>query len=133
MFGLIRRLDNYTVICIIVIYFKRRHIMTMYEMQAEQFKALSHPSRVKIIRVLSENNCCVTNLAKLCGEPQPQTSRHLNALKKAGLLICEKKGTKKCYKASSPQVFKMMEAAGEIAKKRVLDSAAEIKKKKGDK
>ncbi|MBN2755148.1 MAG: winged helix-turn-helix transcriptional regulator [Candidatus Goldbacteria bacterium] len=105
--------------------------MTMYEMQAEQFKALSHPSRVKIIQVLSENNCCVTNLAKLCGEPQPQTSRHLGALKKAGLLICEKKGTKTCYKASSAQVFKMIEAAGEIAKKRGLDIAAGMKKKRG--
>ena len=107
--------------------------MTLYEMQAEQFKALSHPSRVKIIGVLSRNNCCVTNLAKLCGEPQPQTSRHLNVLKKAGLLICEKKGTKTCYKASSPQVFKMIEAAGEIAGLRVHEAASGLKNKKGGK
>ncbi|PKL92908.1 MAG: transcriptional regulator [Candidatus Goldiibacteriota bacterium HGW-Goldbacteria-1] len=105
--------------------------MTMYEMQAEQFKALSHPSRVKIIQILSENNCCVTNLAKLCGEPQPQTSRHLGALKKAGILICEKKGTKTCYKASCAEVFKMVDAAGKIAEKRGLDIAGGSKKKKG--
>lgn len=105
--------------------------MKMEEMQAELFKALSHPDRLKIIKVLSENNCCVTNVAKLCGEPQPQTSRHLVALKKAGILVCEKKGAKTCYKISGDDVMKMIEASAALAEKRGNEIAGGLKKKKG--
>lgn len=60
---------------------------------AQQFKALSEPTRLKIINLLpATRNCAsvynVSELAEELGIPQPTVSRHLKILHQAGLVKC---------------------------------------------
>ncbi len=65
---------------------------------AEQAKALAHPARLAILQVLAERGVCI------CGEivdelplAQASVSRHLKALKAAGLIRGEVEGPRSCY------------------------------------
>jgi ArsR family transcriptional regulator, arsenate/arsenite/antimonite-responsive transcriptional repressor len=65
---------------------------------AELAKALGHPARVKILRLLALRNACV------CGElvdelplAQSTVSQHLKVLKDAGLIRGEISGPRTCY------------------------------------
>ncbi len=65
---------------------------------AAQAKALSHPARLEILRVLSERSECI------CGEvvedlplAQATVSRHLKTLKEAGLIQGTIDGPRVCY------------------------------------
>jgi ArsR family transcriptional regulator len=61
-------------------------------------KALGHPARVKILRILIRKNACV------CGEivdelplAQSTVSQHLKVLKEAGLIRGDVDGPRVCY------------------------------------
>jgi DNA-binding transcriptional ArsR family regulator len=65
---------------------------------AEVAKAISHPARIAILKVLAKRNQCV------CGEivevlplAQSTVSQHLKELKKAGLIQGTVEGTSSCY------------------------------------
>jgi DNA-binding transcriptional ArsR family regulator len=65
---------------------------------AEFAKALGHPARVRILRLLATRNSCV------CGElvdelplAQSTVSQHLKVLKEAGLIRGEISGPRTCY------------------------------------
>ncbi|SJM72057.1 ArsR/SmtB family transcription factor [Psychrobacter piechaudii] len=58
------------------------------------FKALSDPTRLKLIIEISAHDCiCVCDLIEKLEQPQPTISRHLSHLRKAGLVTSERKGT----------------------------------------
>ena len=65
---------------------------------AEWAKALGHPARVAILKVLAARRTCI------CGEivevlplAQATVSQHLKALKEAGLVVGEVEGPRMCY------------------------------------
>ena len=65
---------------------------------AEFAKAISHPARIAILKILASRNACI------CGEivdelplSQSTVSQHLKALKEAGLVQGEIEGPKVCY------------------------------------
>lgn len=65
---------------------------------ADIAKALSHPARIKILKILSEMDVC------MCGEivdllplAQATVSQHLKELKRVGLIKGEIEGPKTCY------------------------------------
>lgn len=66
-----------------------------YSMQPiELFKALADPTRLKIFYILfKKESRCVGELVEILDQPQPTISRHLNHLKKLGLLNCVRDGT----------------------------------------
>lgn len=73
-------------------------------------KALSHPTRVKIVRILIEKNGCI------CGDlvdelplAQSTVSAHLKALKDAGLIRGEVDGPRICY-CIEPRAFRRLRA-----------------------
>src|SRR3954463_10162123 len=65
---------------------------------ATLFKALGHPARVRILRVLLERDACVCG--ELCDElalAQSTVSQHLRVLREAGLIHGEIDGPRVCY------------------------------------
>lgn len=65
---------------------------------AELAKALGHPARLEILKVLADKNICI------CGEivevlplSQSTVSQHLKELKRVGLIQGEIEGKKSCY------------------------------------
>lgn len=58
------------------------------------FKALSDTTRLKLVLLLKHHgSMCVCDLTAILNQPQPTISRHLTHLKKAGVVISERRGT----------------------------------------
>lgn len=58
------------------------------------FKLLGEPVRLRLIALfLSGDRYCVCVLVKVLALPQSTVSRHLSQLRKAGLLLTERRGT----------------------------------------
>jgi DNA-binding transcriptional ArsR family regulator len=65
---------------------------------ADIAKALSHPARIKILKILASLNICVCG--KIVDElplAQATVSQHLKELKRVGLIKGEIEGPKTCY------------------------------------
>lgn len=61
-------------------------------------KALAHPARISILKILAQRNTCfcgdITNILPLA---QSTVSQHLKALKSAGLINGDVDGVRTCY------------------------------------
>ena len=53
---------------------------------SRRLKALSDPTRIKIITLLASRSCCVCELATILGLAQPTISRHLKQLEFEGFI-----------------------------------------------
>jgi len=62
-----------------------------YEVRAKIFKALGHPSRLKIVDALQEGPKHVADLVKLVGSEYATVSRHLGQLREAGIVSEDRK------------------------------------------
>lgn len=59
---------------------------------AEVFKALGHPTRLWIAKNLEGKELCVCDFVTGTGEEFSSISQHLNVLKKAHVVECDKRG-----------------------------------------
>jgi DNA-binding transcriptional ArsR family regulator len=77
-------------------------------------KAMGHPARVRILRLLAERAGCVCgDIVDEVGLAQSTVSQHLAVLKEAGLIRGDVDGPRVCY-CLAPEVlrrFKMLAAA----------------------
>ena len=65
---------------------------------ADIAKALSHPARIKILKILTSRTECITGeLVESLPLSQSTVSQHLNELKKVGLVKGNIDGPKTCY------------------------------------
>ena len=83
----------------------------MDRLLADQLKALAHPARLEILRVLARRRRCV------CGEvvevmplAQATVSQHLKILKEAGLIRGEIEGRNSCYCLDQVGIAELREA-----------------------
>jgi ArsR family transcriptional regulator, arsenate/arsenite/antimonite-responsive transcriptional repressor len=85
-------------------------------------KALGHPARVRILRLLLTHDACYCG--QLVGQlplAQATVSQHLKVLRDAGLIIGEIEGLRTCYCASRDRLSELHDLLGNI-----LDQAAEV-------
>ena len=76
-----------------------------YETMAEIFKSFADPTRLMILKLLSENeSMCVCKIIEELKKPQPTISHHLNILKKSGLIKARKEGTWNHYYIVNPKI-----------------------------
>jgi DNA-binding transcriptional ArsR family regulator len=78
-------------------------------------KALGHPARIAILRLLAEQGSC------LCSEvveelplAQATVSQHLRALKEVGLIRGETDGPRSCYCLAPETLGRLHEALGRL-------------------
>lgn len=65
---------------------------------AELAKALGHPARIAILRILaSRTTCFCGDITEQIPLAQSTVSQHLKALKEAGLISGEVEGVRTCY------------------------------------
>ena len=75
--------------------------MNKIEKQAEMFKALSDPTRLRLVKLLNEcetgickgGPLCVNALANQLGVTQSAVSQHLRILRQTGLVRGERRGS----------------------------------------
>lgn len=64
---------------------------------AEIAKALSHPARIEILKLLSNGQCICGDIVDQLPLSQSTVSQHLKELKNAGLIKGEIDGPRVCY------------------------------------
>ncbi|MBO8155793.1 MAG: winged helix-turn-helix transcriptional regulator [Bacillaceae bacterium] len=78
-----------------------------FDVLAGKMKALSDPTRLKIIALLKMRSCCVCELVPIFGISQPAVSKHMFRLKSAGLVKEERQG-KWVFYSLNEDVFQEM-------------------------
>ena len=83
--------------------------------RAEVLKALANPVRVLIVHHLQKGEQCVSDLNKLARINQSNMTRHLQVLKKAGIILDRRDGTHVYYRLQAPTLLKACDLAAETA------------------
>ncbi len=68
-------------------------------------KALAHPSRLFIVEELARGERCVCELTKMIGADVSTVSKHLALLRRAGLVIDDKRGNQVFYQLRTPCIL----------------------------
>ena len=90
-----------------------------YEVRAKIFKALGHPSRLKIVDALQEGPKHVADLVKLVGSEYATVSRHISQLKEAGIVSEDRKeGSMVFYKLEVTCIAGFFSCVTEVVKQR---------------
>ncbi len=75
----------------------RHHNPARYESLARVLKALAHPTRLRILEAIEQKEHCVCELTDMLGIDQSTVSKHLAALRQAGLVRSRKDGVMTYY------------------------------------
>ena len=62
----------------------------MVDRAQDLFRAVSDPTRLRILHLLQAGELCVGDLVAVLGVPQPTASRHLTYLRRVGLIRSRK-------------------------------------------
>lgn len=76
---------------------------------AELLKALSNPTRLKIVYLLSKQKCNVVTIETGLGIKQSNASRHLFILKSAGIVKGERDKNGVFYEVVNKKVIQLMD------------------------
>ena len=82
----------------------------LVELIAERFRALSEPTRIKLLDRLREGEATVLELTELIGTTQQNVSKHLGVLQRAGIVARRKQGNFAYYRIVDEGVFDLCEA-----------------------
>lgn len=66
------------------------------------FRAFADPTRIRLLNLLLDSDCCVCDLVAVLDQPQPTVSRHLAYLRRAKLVRVRTDGRWKHYRAARP-------------------------------
>lgn len=78
-----------------------------------RFKAISEPSRLKILLALSVGELCVDHIVEAVGGNQSAVSHQLKTLKDNKIVKCRREGKKILYSVSDAHVMMMVQLAKE--------------------
>lgn len=73
--------------------------------RAQVLKALGHPSRIRILEILSKGETCVCHIAPALDSDLSTVSRHLAVLRNAGIIDDDKRGLNVYYRITMPCVL----------------------------
>jgi len=82
--------------------------MDGYEKQAQLFRALSHPVRLRILDILARQEACVCHLTAILEQRQPYVSQQLATLRDAGLVADRREGTLIYYRLADEHLANLL-------------------------
>ncbi|HEY3110112.1 MAG TPA: metalloregulator ArsR/SmtB family transcription factor [Chloroflexota bacterium] len=82
--------------------------------KAELFKALAHPSRIKILDLLRDQSRTVSELQAQLGIEPSSVSQQLAVLRAKHLVDGRREGISVYYSVRDPQIFTLLDAARTI-------------------
>jgi DNA-binding transcriptional ArsR family regulator len=85
-----------------------------FEKKAEILKAIAQPTRLKILELLKDGERCVCEIYPVLDQEQPNISKHLNFMKRAGILDSRKDGLRIIYWIKAPEVLDILRQTGNI-------------------
>lgn len=92
------------------------------KMIASYFQALSHPTRIEILQLLKgRNEMCVCEIVGELKKDQSCISRHLIALKAAGVVEFRGEGVRSFYRVKHRDVDKVLDLVKSVLHKEVKE------------
>src|SRR5258708_38160336 len=91
----------------------------LYDGFAEVAKALASGRRAEIVDVLAQGERSVDDLSVEIGQTQANTSHHLRAMARAGLLTTRRDGTRSFYALASGRVAALCAVLRDVAGRHV--------------
>lgn len=86
------------------------------------FKALAHPTRIQIIKLLKNGEMCVCDILPNLDSEQSNTSQHLTILKNQGIVESRKDGSKVIYSIKNTEVLEMIDLAEAIILRQIEET-----------
>jgi ArsR family transcriptional regulator, virulence genes transcriptional regulator len=81
--------------------------ISIYDLQADLCRAMSHAGRQKILHILFDGKKRVTDIINLTGLSQSAVSRHLTVLKNNGIVIPQRHGQEVFYTIANPKIIEV--------------------------
>ncbi|MCH8213225.1 MAG: winged helix-turn-helix transcriptional regulator [Proteobacteria bacterium] len=82
-------------------------------------KALAHPARIKIVRILARRQTCIgCDIVEEIGLAQSTTSEHLRIMKTAGIITGEIERPRVCYSLDPAALEPLRHFLGEVSSAR---------------
>lgn len=91
-------------------------------MKSDFFKAVAHPSRIRILERIGTDEVCVCKLIEDLGLEQSNVSQHLAILRKQNIITSTKVGLKVMYRIKYPQVLEILDTVQEILTSQLKES-----------
>ena len=104
----------------------------IHAVQAELFRVLGHPARVRILELLRDGERSVGDLQAALGLDSSGTSQHLGALRKQGLLEANKQGTSVFYRVKDSRALQLLETSRQILTTNLAESRALLEELAGE-
>ncbi|MBL7140502.1 MAG: winged helix-turn-helix transcriptional regulator [Planctomycetes bacterium] len=95
-----------------------------YQARADILKALAHPTRLFVVEELSRGERCVCELTEMVGADMSTVSKHLALLKRAGIIVDDKRGSQVFYTLRMSCVLNFLSCAEKVLKADARDRAA---------
>ncbi len=92
---------------------------SIYELNSNILKTLSHPARIQILECLKDNKLCQCEMGPLLKIEQYNFSRHITALKTAGVLRTWKEGVRLMFEVTDPRVYDILDSVKGLLKQRI--------------
>ena len=77
---------------------------SLYDLQADLCRAMSHPARIQIVHTLRDNPKHVNEIAGILGMSQAVVSRHLAVLRHGGIVVAIRQGQDVLYTIANPKI-----------------------------
>ena len=92
------------------------------------FKALAHPTRIQIVKLLRNGEMCVCDILPNLDSEQSNTSQHLTVLKNQGIVESRKDGSKVIYSIKNKEVYEMIDLAEVIILRQIEETKTSLSK-----
>lgn len=93
----------------------------IYAQFARVGAAFSSPKRIEILDLLAQSGRSVDSIAAATGLSVANTSRHLQVLRSAGLVVSQRDGLRVIYRISDPEVVRGYQALRTLAESRIAE------------
>lgn len=100
----------------------------IFQIKADLFKALAHPSRIKILEFLRDGEKCVCEFTENLDLEQSNVSQHLSILKRQDLITSRKEGLKVIYSVNREEIYDVLDRVEDIIVSQAEDTVSLLHK-----
>jgi ArsR family transcriptional regulator len=96
----------------------------IFALNADLFRVLGHPARVRVLQLLRGGELSVGALQHALELDSSGVSQHLTALRKQGLVVGRREGTSVYYRVKDERTLRLLELSNEIILERLEENQA---------
>jgi len=102
------------------------NLVKRYEVKANIFKAMAHPTRLFIVDELTKSEKCVYELQEMIECDMSTVSKHISILKNAGIIESRKNGNKMFYSLKFTCITNFFGCVDNVIKRQIDESLKSI-------